>query len=133
LNDFDNVGPHGTCYACCVCDSMADPDAVRLCRGVFACRDHSWEQIVGARAVHDRLRSVETSYYQETHRGAELLVWASHSLAEVRQEAPESLRMPDGTRILVLPDDACPDMFAVDGPLAGVLLSSCRYGRSNSP
>jgi hypothetical protein len=108
---------------CCVCGAV-DPGEVCLWRGVYACRCHSWFEIVGARVVFDRLRRVETSYYQEKYRDAELLVWASHSLAEVRQEPPESLRMPDGTRILVLPDDACPDMFAVDGPLAGVLLSS---------
>jgi hypothetical protein len=105
-----------------VCGSTQDPDAVELWRIVFACRHHSWPAIVRSRIVFDRLRQLESSYYREKFRNPELLVWASSSLAEVRQEPPRDLRMPDGTRILVLPDDACPDMLAVDGPLAGVLL-----------
>jgi hypothetical protein len=116
-------------FACVVCSST-DSDAVCLGEGAFACRRHSWIEVVRTRAVETRLRQVERDYYRALGKDPVCLVWASRALQGFRERAPATLRMLDGTRILVVYHDAVPSMFAVDREL-GEALDSIQWTGGN--
>ena len=113
---------------CCACgfSTKREDLLVRLWDGCCACSVHTKVELVAAPAVFNKLREVETRFYAEHLRNPGAVVWASRALAEFRCpltcELEEQLpRLPDGVSVLMIPGDASPQMFAVDGVLASVL------------
>ena len=115
-------------FKCCVCGAMSDGNPAELWSGCYACSRHSWSEVLASHVVFTRLREVEREYYREIRRDPKLLVWSSHAILDVRQSVRTVgvLRMPDGIRVLVIPDDSVPQMFACDEVLASALLTT--YG-----
>jgi len=112
---------------CCACGFSTREDLlVRLWDGCCACAVHTRAQLVAAHDVFSKLREVENKFYAEHLRNPGAVVWVSRALAEFRcpltSEQDEQLpRLPDGVSVLMIPGDASPQMFAVDGVLASVL------------
>ena len=91
--------------------------------GTYACHQHTREEVLRAPEVFAKLRAAEFRYYREMMRSPGAIVWGSSSLAEFR-EAPggeSALCLPDGLPVLMIPDCAVPEIFAVDDALASVL------------
>jgi hypothetical protein len=56
------------------------------------------------------------------------LVWGSRVFLSVLEGVPKILQRHDRTKILVVPDDVVPAMFAVDDVFASMLTSTYIYG-----
>jgi hypothetical protein len=119
-----------TDYSCCVCgEGQAEISVLleKVLGDLFACPNHCLKDVVRSRPFSDRVRRITLDYYRENLVHVTTVVWASRASLKFRPLVPRAvIDVPNQLRVVVLPDDAWPQLIAVDNVLASVLLSMRR-------